>query len=290
MIISSSRPKNASQIYCTVRFVHSRGSTMSNWLIILAFAAVIIALSLGSFQRKASHVLNTNGVSIAHQALGTSNGLAATGGTNLAAPAPGASPETDKDRAVRLFITGTELLTAQKLSNAVEVFEASLKLDPDSEDTHYNLAFTLARMGRTDDAIRAYREALRVFPDYAEAHNNLGNLLKNQGKLEEAIVELNAALKINPDHSSAHNNLGVALAQLGRLDEAVLHFSKATQLQSDYVDAHYNLGTAYMTLGRHAEAIAEFNSTLRLQPDFQPGMRALFRARQAQALLQPPPK
>ena len=254
---------------------------MSNWLIILAFAAVIIALCLGSFQRKASQVLNSNGAA-------STNRAAATDGTNRSDSATGALPEADKDRAVRLFIKGTEMIAEQKLSNAVEAFQASLKLDPDSEDTHYNLAFTLAKMGRTDDAIRAYREALRVFPDYAEAHNNLGNLLKNQGKLEEAIEELNAALKINPDHSSAHNNLGVALAQLGRVDEAVLHFSKAAQLQSDYVDAHYNLGTAYMTLGRHAEAISEFNATLRLQPDFQPGMRALFRARQAQSLQQNP--
>jgi len=276
----------------------SPAAAFPKWLIVMVIAAGLIALNLFFFQRKllvafketkSSPSASTNeisqktgpGVESNSGTQADSSSVSAVGaGSSLA----GLGAETDRDKALNLFTRGTELLEQRKLTEAIEKFEASLRLDPESEDTHYNLAFALAKLGRTEDAIREYKEALRILPDYAEAHNNLGNLFKNQGKLDEAIQHFNAALKIIPDHPSARNNLGVALAQQGKIHEATLHFAKAIELQPDYVDAHYNLGSAYVSQGRLDEAVTEFTAALRIQPNFQPAGQALMKVQQTRAL------
>jgi Tfp pilus assembly protein PilF len=212
----------------------------------------------------------------------------ATNASNGVQPANPAPQDAD-DKSLVLVERGTALMNQGKLNEAVEAFQAAIKISPEAEDTHYNLGIALGRLGRAEEAARAYREALRIFPDYAEAHNNLGNLLKDQGKLDEAIEHFTAALKIIPDHASAHNNLGVALAREGKLNEATLHFTKAVQFQPDYAEAHYNLGSSYMAHGRLDEAAAEYKTTLRLQPDFQPAVRGLLNVQQKRSLLRNTP-
>lgn len=187
------------------------------------------------------------------------------------------------EEAVQLLTQGNELLRQDKLPEAVAAYEAALKKDPESEDTHYNLAFALAKLGRTDEAIAHYQEALRILPDYAEAHNNLGNLLVKVGRLDEAVAHFHEAITVFPEYAAAHNNLGRALGQQGKVNEAILKFRKAIELQPDYLEAHFNLGNAYLLQGRPDEAIQQFETVLRLQPGFEPARRGLAKALQQRA-------
>lgn len=194
---------------------------------------------------------------------------------------------SDPEIAVHLLNQGNELLNQERTEEAVETFRRALEHDPGSEDTHYNIAIALARLGREGEAIVHYEETLRIFPDYAEAHNNLGNLLVKQSKFAEAIKHFDESLEINPDSASTRNNIGKALALQGKITEATLHFAKAAQMIPDYLEAHYNLGNAYFALGRTDEAIAEFTTALKLQPGFVPAVQALTKAQQKRALQSP---
>jgi tetratricopeptide (TPR) repeat protein len=191
-----------------------------------------------------------------------------------------AAPELDIDKAMRLMSEGNELLAMGKAAEAVARYQESVRLDPEVEDAHYNLAIALARVGKIDEAIHHYEEALKILPDYAEAHNNMGNLLVKKGEIEKGIAHFQEALRILPDHASAHNNLGTALGRQGRVSEAILHFSDAARIQPDYVDALYNLGSAYLTQNRAEEAAIQFSTILKFNPEFEPALRGLARARQ----------
>jgi Tfp pilus assembly protein PilF len=117
----------------------------------------------------------------------------------------------------------------------------SLAKNPYSAQAHYNLAETIAEIGRADEAAAHYRDALRLEPDFAQAHNNLGALLGPQGRLDDAIVHFADAVRIKPDYAEAHNNWGVALAVRGDLQGAVEHFAQAARLNPDHENARLNL-------------------------------------------------
>src|SRR5436190_17711503 len=98
-------------------------------------------------------------------------------GTNQ--PAPTAADL--ENRAVALMEEG-------KLDEALAYLNRAVKMNPDDETTHFNLAFAYAKANRKDEAIKQYEEALKLFPDYSEAHNNLGNLLMDEKKYDQAVV------------------------------------------------------------------------------------------------------
>ena len=86
------------------------------------------------------------------------------------------------------------------LPAAVLEYYAALQLNSGYAKAHYNLAVTLAELGRGPEAIAEYHSALRIDPRYAEAHYNLGVLLwKIHGRSPEAISHLQTALALHPD-------------------------------------------------------------------------------------------
>jgi tetratricopeptide (TPR) repeat protein len=53
-----------------------------------------------------------------------------------------------------------------RLAEALAEYRASLSLDPDAAEVHYELAYTLAQIpGRVPEAIAECREMLRIRPD-----------------------------------------------------------------------------------------------------------------------------
>ena len=172
----------------------------------------------------------------------------------------------------------SELLKEGKFKEAVAEYEAAVKLTPEDEDAHYNLAFALAKAGDREAARKEYEEALRIYADYTEAHNNLGNLLLADGKIEEAVTHFKAALQQSADDPLTQNNLGHGLALQGKTAEAVPCFKEALRLKPDYLEARQNLGVSYLQSQKYQEAIAEFKEVLRTKPDFEPALKGLARA------------
>jgi len=158
------------------------------------------------------------------------------------------------------------------LPRAIAEFEAALRERPEFAEAHFNLANTLAQIrGREADAIAQYREALRIRPDYLAAHINLGAvLLRTPGRLPDAIAEYRTALQLDPRSAEAHNNLGSALALTsGGLREAIAEFQAALADDPGYARAHYNLANVLAGIpGRRPEAIAEYQACLRADPAY----------------------
>jgi len=162
---------------------------------------------------------------------------------------------------------GLALARHGKLAEAVEHYEAALRLEPGYVDADYAWGNALARQGKLAEAVEHYEAALRVKPDHADAHNNAGSALVRQGKLAEAIAHYEQALKIKPDHVDARINLGVALARQGKLAEAIEQYHRALQIKPDHADAHANAGAALTRQGKLAEAIAHYEQALKTKPD-----------------------
>jgi tetratricopeptide (TPR) repeat protein len=154
-----------------------------------------------------------------------------------------------------------------KVAEAIDRYQAALRLNPNYADAHNSVGAALANQGKVAEAIEHYQTALRLKPDFAEAHGNLGAALAQQGALAEAIDHYRRALHIKPDYADAHGNWGNALAQQGKLAEANDHYRQAVQIKFDYADAHFNWGNALAQQGELAEAIAHYRQALQIKPD-----------------------
>ena len=225
--------------------------------------------------RKASPTNQVGAAAVAGQP-----GLAPTGAVSGATTN---APMSNEQQVDSLINEGARQLSEGNPSRAADLYAQALKINPDDETIHYNLAIAWGQLGRVEAAKKEYLEALRLFPEYSEAHVNLGNLLARQGQHAEALEHFNLALKANPESASAHNALGTALAKQKDYREALAHFLEATRLEPNYLEAHYNLGITYLSQGKSAQAIEKFREILRQQPDFQPAQAGLQRALRKQA-------
>jgi len=71
---------------------------------------------------------------------------------------------------------GNALGEQNKLADAVPFFLTASRLNPADCEIEFNLALTLARLGRRDEAAEHYRQALRINPNYTDAQTALKQL------------------------------------------------------------------------------------------------------------------
>ena len=159
---------------------------------------------------------------------------------------------------------------AAMYADAETLYRTTLARNPASWMAHNNLGVALAKDGRTPEAIDEYQAALRIKPDYAEPHNNLATILSRQpGRMPEAIAEAREALRLKPDYPEALVNLGSILAPMpGRLPDAIAAYQAALRIKPDHAEAHNDLGLALLEMpGRLPGAITELEAAVQLEPD-----------------------
>ncbi|MBI4839406.1 MAG: tetratricopeptide repeat protein [Nitrospirae bacterium] len=91
-----------------------------------------------------------------------------------------------------------------KLPEAVSCFQRALTIDAYSEyslDIYLNLANALDELGYTDDAIITYKKIIALNYGFETAHYNLGMLYYKKNMFEEAAEEFKTALSLNPLNS-----------------------------------------------------------------------------------------
>jgi tetratricopeptide (TPR) repeat protein len=129
--------------------------------------------------------------------------------------------------------------------------------------------------GNAPQAIPLFHAALRFDPNRTEAHINLGIALLGQGKLEEAAVEFEQAARLDSRATQPRTNLGVILLRLGKLEEAIAYLREAVSLNPDLAGGYYSLGMALQRGEKWAAAAACQEQAIRRDPTNSSYRRAL---------------
>ena len=82
-----------------------------------------------------------------------------------------------------------------------------LSRDPACWLAHHSLGNWLANQGRDAEAVEHYQATVRIKPDDFQAYNNLGLMLSHLGQQEDGFANFDRALAIKPDYTLAHANL-----------------------------------------------------------------------------------
>jgi len=187
----------------------------------------------------------------------------------------------DPRHGVALNRLGQCLLQMGHAREAAQAFEAALAQEPSQVEAWVNLGVARRRAGRLDEAVAAYDQALARQPGHAAARRNRALVLVTLGRIDEALAELDALLALNPDDAELHYRRGVALHAMRRLPQALASFDRAVALAPGRPDAWNDRGVALREMGRVDEALHSYEQALALAP----GQAQLWR-NQANALQQ----
>lgn len=121
------------------------------------------------------------------------------------------------------------------------------------------------RKGLYKEAIQEFQAVLKLRPD-AEDHNNLGLSFQKIGKYDQAILHFRASIALNPQKIEANINLATALFEAGQVDEAIAFMKKAQRMDPDFPNISLMLGTIYMHSGQTKLAIDEYRTGLEKDP------------------------
>jgi tetratricopeptide (TPR) repeat protein len=136
-----------------------------------------------------------------------------------------------------LLDRGIALMLGGRMDEAVADFREAIRREPNSEKGYYQLAGALVQQKKLVEAKTNYLEALRCQPNFAEAHTKLGNLMSLEGDKTNGMSHLYEAMRIDPDFAEGQYALGNELAQQQKFTEAVIHLRAAIKAQPRYASA-----------------------------------------------------
>jgi adenylate cyclase len=155
--------------------------------------------------------------------------------------APRANPD-----AVDLVMRGWSLLNAgpnrEDVQNAVTLFEAALRIDPDNPQANVGLAQALIHVLRS----RWDPERARVL-----------------ARADEAATRATA---VAPDHAQAQSVKAEILGLQNRFDAALATYDRAIALDRNLTTAHVGRARHLIVVGRAADAVASMERAIRLSP------------------------
>ena len=193
--------------------------------------------------------------------------LLAAGRADEADEALAAYRDSDEDRAD--IAKGVEIMRAEKLDEAAEVFHKVLKRSPDSVNAMRYLALTYWQGDkRLDDAEALLRRAVELAPSYTGAWLILGALLGDRNKYVPCIEAYKKATELEPRNPEAWAGLGNAYSMAMYPDEAVRAFAKAVQLNPNNPDPQSGYGHALKTIGDQEGALQAFRAAIQARPGF----------------------
>lgn len=137
---------------------------------------------------------------------------------------------------------------------AEEKLRRALTLLPDDSDAWFSLGTLLSSQGRKDEALEAYQAGLKINADDHELCYNVGFQLGERGQYEAEVNMYRRAISIKPDFGEAWSNLGAALASSGNLAAAEEPFVNACKFQPDSKTNWINLARLYQALGKTEDA------------------------------------
>ncbi|MFQ5449311.1 MAG: tetratricopeptide repeat protein [Nitrospinaceae bacterium] len=108
------------------------------------------------------------------------------------------------------FLKGNQLSQQGQFEEAVGAYEKSLKQNPKSPVTHYNLGIAYKNLHQYEKAAEALEKTVALEPTYLDARLTLGNVYNLMEHWEDAVGQLNIVVHRRQNDAEAHGNLGWA--------------------------------------------------------------------------------
>lgn len=172
---------------------------------------------------------------------------------------------------------GDALKGLGRYSEALEAYDAALKMDAEYKQAWKSKGDILVLQEKYLEAKKCYQSALSIDTSYEPAKKGKANIVKLFDEAwakgdkfvealdyENALKSYNQALKIDPDNATLWSNKGCVLNKLGCFKEAISSCDKAESLNQrhPFPNPLRHKGEALIQLGRYDEAHKCFDAAL----------------------------
>ena len=154
----------------------------------------------------------------------------------------------------------------RRLSEALTLFDAAERGDPNLPMIHYNRAKALEDMGDHEAALASYRRAIARDPLNMHAHQDLNHLLYRLGRDGEFLKSFDEVSARHPDIGAVPLLKGSFLFRSERYDEAAAAFERAASLMPKYAAPLDMLGQIHAREGRFRDAIKAHERAIAIEP------------------------
>jgi tetratricopeptide (TPR) repeat protein len=144
-------------------------------------------------------------------------------------PRPGATRQ-------ELETQGDQLRTDKDFLDALDYYQAALKLDSNDAILFNKAGICQLMMQRFKDAKKSFERAIKADRKHSDAYNNLGVIYYQARNYNKAIKQYEKAIAIRDDAASYYSNLGAAYFGKKQFDKAVQNYSQALSLDPDIFD------------------------------------------------------
>lgn len=167
-----------------------------------------------------------------------------------------------------LALKGNEVLVKDQVKAAKDLFDESLKYNPNNAVAFYGLAEVYSEQDLDEQSIENYEKALSYDKDLTEIYVPLGILYYQSGNIAKADELLTKAVAANANAAETQFFLGLVRYAQNNNSVALAAFQSATRLKPEYAEAWYYSGETLDRLGRSTEAAAAYQKALDLKPNY----------------------
>jgi tetratricopeptide (TPR) repeat protein len=171
-----------------------------------------------------------------------------------------------------------------KFPQAIEQFNAALKINPKHTGAYFDLGAVAMMNERNSDAQHYFEKVIsltdgdqyeNVNPTRELAYYNLGIIALAEKRYSDSAGFLKAALRIRKDASDTYYQLAHALRGLGDVDSAITQLEIGLQFDPGFAQAHYYLAELYKQQGDLVNASYQYKKAVDLAPSATPPQKAL---------------
>lgn len=177
--------------------------------------------------------------------------------------------QTPEERIQRYLAEAELLRDADRLEEAMAVYDEGLAVFANNTDLLYARALTAEKLDRLDILERDLKRILAQDPNNAQALNALGYTLTDRtDRHKEALGYIEKAYQQHPDDPAILDSMGWVMYHLGQPEKALDYLQRAAaKLDDGEVAAH--LGEVLWKLGRKDEARKVWDKALKSAPNHQ---------------------
>jgi tetratricopeptide (TPR) repeat protein len=167
-------------------------------------------------------------------------------------------------KAKEYYERGVEKSRNKDAAGALEYFDRSIKLDPNSYAAFYRRGNANYDLQKYPAAIADYSGAIALNPNYVQAYFNRGLARYESNDKRGAIQDYTQALKLAPNDADTYYERGIAYLDLQDYKSAIQDFSQVIQLQPNLGKAYHSRGLARAASKDLQGAIGDYTEAIKL--------------------------
>lgn len=171
------------------------------------------------------------------------------------------------DTASDLMSQGMNAFYAGNYSDAIELFNQVIAIDPDMPDAYSMRAYAYFKLEDYDQAVSDCTKALRS-NSTTLAYWVCGTLQKKLGDLDSALMSFTTAIELDPVDATNYFSRAIVLYELNQFDQTVADCTAALKIDSEGKSYLERRSWAYEALGMDTEALADLLQLQKIDPEW----------------------